>query len=57
MNIIVFLFSLVLFVGGFWVMGEAFYVPGIEALIFGLGLLCTMAGIFIPIHLLKRIDG
>ena len=57
MNIIVFLISLVLFVGGFWVMGSAFYVPGIESLVFFLGILCSAAGIFIPIHLLKRIDG
>lgn len=57
MNIIVFVLSLVLFVGGFWVMGSAFYVPGIESLVFGAGLLLTSLGVFIPIHFLKRVDG
>lgn len=57
MNLIVFLISLVLFIGGFWVMGSAFYVPGLESLVFFLGILCTTVGVIIPIHFLKRADG
>jgi hypothetical protein len=56
-NIIAFLFSLVLFVGGFYVMGSSFYVPGFEALLFIAGILCCALAIIIPVHVLKRIDG
>ena len=57
MKIIGFLVSLALFVGGFYVMGNAFYVPGFEALVFLLGIACSTLGVAIPIHVLKRIDG
>lgn len=57
MNIIAFVVSLVLFVGGFYVMGSAFYVPGWESVLFVLGILCTTLGFIIPVHVLKRIDG
>ena len=57
MNIIAFIVSLLLFVAGFYVMGSAFYVTGAESITFFAGLLCTSLGIFIPIHVLKRIDG
>lgn len=57
MNFIVFVVSLVLFVGGFWVMGTAFTVPGLESLVFFAGILCSALGVGIPIHVLKRIDG
>ena len=56
MNIIAFVISLVLFVGGFYVMGSAFYVTGLETLVFLAGILICSIGVMIPIHVLKRID-
>ncbi|MFM9878522.1 MAG: hypothetical protein ACKVOG_11850 [Rhodoglobus sp.] len=57
MNIIGFLVSIIIFIGGFFIMGNAFYVPGFEALVFFLGIVTSVIGIAIPVHLLKRIDG
>ena len=57
MNIIGFVISLVLFVLGFYIMGSAFYVAGAEFPVFIAGILCTSLGLFIPVHILKRIDG
>ena len=57
MNIIGFLVSLVLFVLGFYIMGSAFYVEGAEFPVFIGGVLCSSLGLFIPVHILKRIDG
>jgi len=56
-NIIGFVISLVLFVLGFYVMGSAFYVTGAEFPVFIGGILVSSIGVFIPIHVLKRIDG
>ena len=56
-NIIAFIFALVLFVGGFWVMGAAFEVPELQSLGFLAGLTCTLLALVIPVHVLKRIDG
>jgi len=56
-NIIGFLVSLVLFIGGFYLMGSAFYVTGFEAVVFFAGIVCSSLGLFIPVHILKRIDG
>lgn len=57
MNIIAFVISLILFVGGLYVMGESFYVVGAEYPVFIGGILLTCLGIAIPIHVLKRVDG
>lgn len=57
MNIIAFLISIVLFVGGLYVMGSAFYVVGAEYPVFIAGILVSSLGVAIPIHVLKRIDG
>lgn len=57
MNIIAFVISLVLFVGGIFVMGNAFNVTGLEGPVFFAGILVTFLGLFIPVHVLKRIDG
>ena len=57
MNIIGFLVSLVLFVLGFYIMGSAFYVEGAEFPVFIAGIVCSSLGLFIPVHILKRIDG
>lgn len=56
MNIIGFVVSFALFVAGIYFMGSAFYVPGFEYLVFMGGILCTSLGVFLPIHILKRID-
>jgi hypothetical protein len=56
MNAFAFAASLVLFVGGLLIMGFAFYVEGFQAIAFLAGILCTCAGIALPIHVLKRID-
>lgn len=57
MNIIGFLVALALFVGGLYIMGSAFYVPGFESVVFIAGILCSSLGLAIPFHLLKRVDG
>ena len=56
MRLIAFLVSLALFVGGIYLMGSAFYVPGFEGVLFVAGILITTAGLFVPVHILKRVD-
>jgi hypothetical protein len=56
-NIVAFIISLGLFVLGLYVMGSAFYVEGAEFVVFMGGILLSSLGVFIPIHVLKRIDG
>lgn len=56
MKILAFVVSLVIFVGGMYVMGSAFYVPGAEGFVFFGGILLCALGIAIPVHVLKRID-
>lgn len=57
MNIIAFVVSIVLFVGGLYVMGEAFGAVGYELLVFLSGILLSSIAVAIPIHVLKRVDG
>ncbi len=56
MKIIGFVVSLVLFIGGIYVLGLAFALPGYELVTFLGGILLSSIGIAIPVHLLKRID-
>ena len=56
MKIIGFVVSLALFVGGIYMMGEAFNVEGLETLVFIGGILVTTLGCAIPVHLMKRIE-
>ena len=56
MNVVAFIVSLALFVGGLFIMGESFYVTGAQGVVFFAGILVTSIGVFIPIHILKRID-
>ena len=56
MNVVAFIVSLALFVGGLFIMGESFNVIGAQGVVFFVGILVTAAGVFIPIHILKRID-
>ena len=55
-KIIGFVVSLALFIGGIYLMGEAFNVKGLESLVFIGGILVTTLGCAIPLHLMKRID-
>jgi hypothetical protein len=55
-NIAGFIVSFLLFVGGIWLLGAAFSATGYEALVFFAGIVCSAIGIFIPVHILKRID-
>ncbi len=57
MNIAAFIVSFLLFAGGLWVMGAAFTATGYELVLFFLGIMSSTIGVFIPIHVLKRIDG
>lgn len=57
MNIIGFIVSIALFIGGIYLMASAFYVPGFELVMFLSGIFASSLGVFIPIHVLKRIDG
>ncbi len=57
MNIIAFVVSILLFVGGLYLMGSSFYVAGFEYLLFLSGILACSLGVAIPIHVLKRVDG
>ena len=58
MNVVAFLVALVLFLGGFALMGYAFYAPvGFQGPMFIAGILAVSASIALPVHVLKRIDG
>lgn len=56
MKIIGFVASLVFFIGGIYVLGLAFALPGYELLTFLGGILLSSIGLAIPVHLLKRVD-
>jgi len=56
MNIVAFIISLALFVGGLFIMGAAFALPSLQGLVFFAGIIVTSLGIAVPIHLMKRID-
>jgi len=56
MNVVAFIISFALFVGGLYMMGAAFQVEGFELLVFGGGILVASLAIAIPIHVLKRLD-
>jgi hypothetical protein len=55
-NILAFIVSFALFVGGLWLMAFAFQTPGLESVTFIGGLLACTLAIVIPVHVLKRID-
>lgn len=56
MKIIGFVVSLIVFIGGLYVLGLAFALPGYELPTFLGGILLSSIGIAIPVHVLKRID-
>jgi hypothetical protein len=56
MNVVAFAISLALFIGGLFLMGYAFSTTGYEMPMFFGGIIVTALGVFIPIHVLKRLD-
>ena len=56
MNVIAFIVSMVLFIGGLALMGYSFYVVGFEGPTFIAGIFAVCAAIALPVHVLKRID-
>jgi hypothetical protein len=56
MNVVAFIISFALFVGGLYMMGSAFQLVGFELVMFLGGILVSSLGVAIPIHVLKRLD-
>ena len=56
MNVVAFIISFALFVGGLYMMGAAFQLVGFELPMFLGGILVSSIGVAIPIHVLKRLD-
>ncbi|MCU1546547.1 MAG: rane protein [Homoserinimonas sp.] len=56
MNILAFIVSFALFVGGIVLMGYATEVDGFELAMFAGGILTVSVSIAIPAHVLKRAD-
>jgi len=56
MNVVAFIISFALFIGGLFLMGESFTATGYEGVVFIAGILITTLGVMIPIHVLKRLD-
>jgi hypothetical protein len=56
-KILGFLVSLAFFVGGIYLLGNAFFMPGVETIAFIGGILTISIGLAIPFHILKRVDG
>jgi hypothetical protein len=57
MNVIAFIISIALFIGGLLLMGYSFYAIGFQGPMFVGGILAVSAAIALPVHVLKRIDG
>ena len=58
MNVVAFIISIALFLGGFLLFGYSFYAPeGLHAVMFVSGIFAVGLAIAIPVHVLKRIDG
>jgi hypothetical protein len=56
MNIVAFIVSALLFVGGVYLMGAAFAVPGWEMLVFFGGILAVAAAFFIPVQVIGAME-
>ena len=56
MNVVAFIVSFLLFAGGFLLMGYADTVEGFQLVMFAGGIIMSSLGVFIPIHVLKRLD-
>jgi hypothetical protein len=56
MNIVAFIVSALLFVGGVYLLGAAFAVPGWEMLIFFVGILAVTAAFFLPVQVIGALE-
>jgi uncharacterized membrane protein HdeD (DUF308 family) len=56
MNVLAFIVSFALFIGGIFLMGQAFSVEDAQGFVFFAGIAVTSLGVALPIHVLKRID-
>jgi hypothetical protein len=56
MNIVGYIVSFGLFVVGVYLLGAAFSFEGIEAYVFFAGILAVSAALFIPAHILQRVE-
>ena len=57
LTIVAFLLSFGLFIGGMFVMGRAFSMPGAEAIAFAGGLLLSALGCWVMMHFMRFFDG
>lgn len=55
-NILIFLLSLTLFVGGIYLIGEAWSIPQWEGVVFFGGILGVTLSFFIPFVVVPRLD-
>jgi hypothetical protein len=55
MNVIAFIISIALFIGGLLLMGYSFYAVGFQGAMFVSGILAVSASIAVPVHVLKRV--
>ena len=57
MNGVLFVIAMAFYVFGMWLMGTAFTVPGLEAVVFFGGILCVALALAIPTTILGRGQG
>ncbi len=57
MKIFGFAVSLVLFLAGFYLMATAFSISEFQLPVFFAGIISSSLGLFIPVHVMKRVDG
>lgn len=57
MNIVAFVITFALFVGGIVLMGYAFEPFPYQLEVFAAGLAVVTLSVIVPVHILKRIDG
>jgi hypothetical protein len=56
MNIVAFIVSALLFLGGVFLLGASFGVPGWEMLVFFIGILAVTAAFFIPVQVIGAME-
>ncbi|TQL53224.1 hypothetical protein [Subtercola boreus] len=56
-TVVALVLSLALFIGGMFLFGIAFEFPDFGALIFSSGLVAVCLGVFIPLQVLRHVDG
>lgn len=56
MNIVAFVFSFLVFIGGLVLLGYSYEAAGYEVVMFVGGIIAVAVAIAIPVHVLKRAD-